>query len=112
RGAGQIDFVTSTSISENFIFFPDSTMGMSSYVNRGQTKSQGISVPDVTGNGVMVTFVPKQEVLKARAVKEPLFFFNKEAYMKGITYLTPKGMTGRGLMYFGEAEIGSKTFSY
>lgn len=112
RGAGQIDFVTSTSISENFIFFPDSTMGISKYVNRPQTKDQGISVPDVTGNGVMVTFVPKQEVLKARAVSEPLVFFNKEAYMKGVTYLTPKGMSGRGLMYFKEAEMGSKNFTY
>lgn len=112
RGAGQIDFVTSTSKSDNFIFFPDSTMGMAQYVNRAQTKSEGISVPDVTGNGVMVTFVPKQEILKARAVKEPLFFYNKEAYMKGITYLTPNGMTGRGLMYFGDAEMGSKNFSY
>ncbi|MBK9192279.1 MAG: hypothetical protein IPM77_12660 [Crocinitomicaceae bacterium] len=112
RGAGQIDFVTSTSISENFIFFPDSTMGISQYVNRPQTKDQGISVPDVTGNGVMVTFVPKQELLKARAVTEPLLFFNKEAYMKGITYLTPKGMSGRGLMYFKEAELGSKEFVY
>lgn len=112
RGAGQIDFVTSTSISENFIFFPDSTMGISQYVNRGQTKDKGISVPDVTGNGVMVTFVPKQDILKARAVKEPLLFFNKEAYMKGVTYLTPQGMTGRGLMYFKEAELGSKNFSY
>lgn len=112
RGAGQIDFVTSTSISENFIFFPDSTMGIAQYTNRGQTKSEGISVPDVIGNGVMVTFVPKQEILKARPVKEPLLFFNGEAAMYGITYLTPKGMSGRGLMYFKEAELGSKNFTY
>lgn len=112
RGAGQIDFETSTSVSENFIFFPDSTMGMSTYENRPQTKNEGVSVPDVTGNGVMVTFVPKENILKARAVSEPLKFFDGEATMKGITYLTPKGMTGRGLMYFKEAELGSKKFKY
>ncbi|MCB9223217.1 MAG: hypothetical protein H6582_03485 [Crocinitomicaceae bacterium] len=111
-GAGKIDFFTSTSESPKFIFFPDSTMGMATYVNRPQTKDQGVSVPDVSGNGVMVTFVPKEEVLKARAVKEPLKFFNAEAQMKGITYLTEKGMTGRGLMYFKEAELGSKKFKY
>lgn len=112
RGAGEINFVTSTSKSDNFIFFPDSTMGISQYVNRGQTKDEGISVPDVIGDGVMVTFVPKQEVLKARPVKAPLLFFNKEAVMHGITYLTPKGMTGRGLMYIKESELGSKQFEY
>lgn len=112
RGAGQIDFVTSTSISENFIFFPDSTMGMSKYTNKPQTKKEGIDVPDVTGEGVMVTFVPKENILKARAVQAPLVFFNGEAQMKGITHLTPKGMTGRGLMYFKEAELGSRHFDY
>jgi len=112
RGAGQIDFMTSSSVSENFIFFPDSTMGMSKYTNKGQTKDEGIEVPDVEGNGVMVTFVPKDEILKARAVREPLKFFNGEAEMKGITYLTKKEMTGRGLMYFKEAELGSRKFNY
>lgn len=111
-GAGKIDFFTSSSESEKFIFFPDSTMGMATYINKPQTADQGVSVPDVTGNGVMVTFVPKDEVLKARAVKEPLKFFNGEADMKGITFLTKKGMTGRGLMYFKEAELGSKKFEY
>ncbi|MBD3638413.1 MAG: hypothetical protein HUJ25_13765 [Crocinitomicaceae bacterium] len=112
RGAGQIDFETSTSVSENFIFFPDSTMGMAKYVNRPQTKSEGMSVPDVEGNGVMVTLVPKDDILKARAYQEPLKFFNGAAEMKGITYLTKNGMTGRGLMYFEEAELGSKHFEY
>lgn len=112
RGAGQIDFVTSTSISDNFIFFPDSTMGISQYTNRGQGSDKGISVPTVTGNAVMVTFVPKQEILKARAVKEPLVFFDKQALMKGTTYLTPKGMSGRGAMYFEEAELLSRNFEY
>ncbi len=111
-GAGQIDFITSTSISENFIFFPDSTMGSASYINKGQTKSEGISVPDVTGENIMVTYVPKEKILKARPVTSPLLFFEGEAVMKGITYLTPEGMTGRGLMYFGEAELGSRDFSY
>lgn len=115
RGAGEINFVTSTSISENFVFFPDSTMGMASFVNKAQKLDKAKKLPefpDVHANGVMVTFVPKQEILKARAVDEPLMFFEDESYMKGITYLTPEGMTGRGLMYFKDAELGSKKFVY
>ncbi|MCH2235888.1 MAG: hypothetical protein MK078_16725 [Crocinitomicaceae bacterium] len=112
RGAGEIDFLTSNSVSENFVFFPDSTMGLSKYTNRPQTKDEGVSVPDVSGNGVMVTYVPKQKILKARAVKEPLKFFEEEATMFGMTKLTPDGMSGRGLMYFKDAELGSKNFKY
>lgn len=112
RGAGEINFVTSTSVSEDFVFFPDSTMGVAQYTNRPQTKDEGISVPDVTGDGILVTYVPKQRVLKARATRNPLVFFDKEAQMRGMTELTEKGMTGRGLMYFKDAELGSKDFTF
>lgn len=112
RGAGVINFVTSTSTSDDFVFFPDSTMGRSQYVNRPQTKSEGISVPDVTGDEVLVTYVPKQRVLKARTEKNPLIFFDKEAYLNGMTTLSDNEMTGRGLMYFKDAELGSRNFKF
>ncbi len=112
RGAGEINFVTSNSTSEDFVFFPDSTMGISMYVNRGQTKSEGISVPDVTGKDVMVTYVPNEKVLKVRTVKFPLVMFNEEAQLKGMTQLTEKEMTGNGLIYFKDAELGSRKFNF
>lgn len=112
RGAGEINFLTSNSVSEDFVFFPDSTMGVSQYVNKPQTASEGISVPDVTGKDVIVTYVPEQKVLKVRTDRNPLVFFDKEAQMKGATALTDKGMSGKGLIYFKDAELGSKDFSF
>lgn len=112
RGAGEINFVTSNSVSEDFVFFPDSTMGISQYVNTPQTKNEGISVPDVSGKDVLVTYVPKDKKLKVRTTKNPLLFFEEEATMKGMTELTEEGMTGRGLIYFKEAELGSKDFDF
>jgi len=112
RGAGEIDFVTSKSISEDFVFFPDSTLGLAQYTNSAQTKSEGISVPDVIGEDVVVTYVPGDKVLKTRTTNKPLIFFNKEAQLKGATELTEEGMTGRGLMYFKNAELGSKNFDF
>ncbi|MBN4072765.1 hypothetical protein JYT74_01865 [Crocinitomix catalasitica] len=112
RGAGEINFVTSNSKSDNFIFFPDSTMGLAQYTNRPQTIDEGPSIPDVVCQAAMVTYVPKKKILKARAERAPLFFFDGECEMNGITYLTPEGMSGRGLMYFKEAELGSRNFHY
>lgn len=112
RGAGEINFITSNSVSDDFVFFPDSTMGIAQYVNKPQTKKDGVAFPDVTGKEVMVTYVPKQKVLKARFLKNPLVFFNEEAFLKGGTELRAEGMTGRGLMYFKDAELGSKSFKF
>lgn len=112
RGAGEIDFVTSNSVSEDFVFFPDSTMGIANYINKPQTKNEGISVPDVTGDEVLVTFVPKDKVLRVRTRKKPLIFFNEEAQMKGLTELRTDGMRGQGLIYFKDAELGSRDFAF
>jgi hypothetical protein len=112
RGSGEIDFLTSHTVSEDFIFFADSTMGISEFTNKGQTKDEGLEVPDVQGSGVMVTYVPKQDILKAKSTKNPLYLFDKESVMLGETFLTPLGMSGKGVMYFGKAELNSNNFDY
>lgn len=114
RGSGEIDFLTSHTVSKDFIFFADSTMGISEFTNKGQVKDKNnkLEVPDVLGNGVMVTYVPKQDIIKAKSTKNPLFLFDKEVGMLGETYLTPIGMTGKGVMYFGRAELVSRKFNY
>jgi len=112
RGSGEIDFLTSHTVSEDFVFFADSTMGIAEFTNKGQTKAEGLEVPDVTASGALVTYIPKQNLLKTKAQRAPLYLFNKEVDMHGETWLSPKGMTGKGLMYFGQAEVASQNFSY
>lgn len=112
RGSGEIDFLTSHTESKDFVFFADSTMGISEFTNKGQTKSEGLEVPDVLASGAMVTYIPKQNLLKTRTVRSPLYLFEKEVDMQGETWLSPEGMTGTGLMYFGKAEVASSHFKY
>ncbi len=112
RGAGEIDFLTSHTISKDFIFFADSTMGISDFTNKGQIKSEGLEVPDVIGNGVMVTYLPKQDILKTKSTKAPIYMFDKQVVMAGETKLTKKGMSGWGKMYFEKAKLSSTHFKY
>jgi hypothetical protein len=112
RGSGEIDFLTSHTESKDFVFFADSTMGLSEFTNKGQTKSEGLEVPDVMASGAMVTYIPKKNLLKTKAQSAPLYLFNKEVDMHGETWLSPQGMTGKGLMYFGQAELSSRHFKY
>ena len=112
RGAGEINFLTSKTVSTDFVFFADSTMGISEFINTGQTKDEGLEVPDVIANIAMVTYIPKQNLLKVKAQRRPLSLFNNEVKMYGEVWLSSKGMTGKGLMYFGQAEVASQKFKY
>lgn len=108
RGSGEINFLTSNTVSEDFVFFADSTMGMSKFTNKPQTKSEGLDVPDVLANNALVTYIPKKNILKTESKDESIYLYDKEMVMAGRTTLTPEGMTGNGISYFGKAEFKSK----
>ncbi len=108
RGSGEINFLTSNTVSKDFVFFADSTMGMSNFKNKPQTKAEGLDVPDMIANNALVTYVPKQKILKTESKKESMYLYDREMIMSGITTLTPDGLTGSGVSYFGKAEFKSK----
>ena len=74
---------------------------------------QQLNFLDVTGSDVFVTYVPKGDILKATSnFKNDLKFFESQAILKGTAYVTPKGMSGKGLMNFLAATLVSDNFSY
>lgn len=112
QGDGKIEFLTSTAYSDLFTFYPDSTSGIANeYAN--VTQKDPLEVPDVVGENVYVRFIPKEQVLQAASVKEPLRFIGEEATLKGRLYLTPEqGVTARGKMYFGNGILSARRFYY
>ncbi|MFD1551160.1 hypothetical protein DNU06_03820 [Putridiphycobacter roseus] len=110
RGSGEINFLTSNTKSEDFVFFADSTMGVSNFINTSQSKADGLDVPDVIASNALVTYIPKQKILKTESKDESMYLYNSEVVMAGRTILTPQGMTGLGATYFGKAEYKSKQF--
>lgn len=111
QGAGTISYINSTSTSKAFSFLPDSTIGVSEFTN---VKSEtAVEFPEVYGKAVFVTYIPKGNILKAQSnLKNDLQFFGNQAILKGTAFLTPKGMSGRGLMNFLQATLISDNFSY
>ena len=112
RGSGEINFLTSNTKSEDFVFFADSTMGIAMFKNTSQSKAEGLDVPEVIANNALVTYLPKRKVLKTESKTESMYLYNKEVVMAGRTILTPQGMTGLGSTYFGKAEFKSKLFKF
>ncbi len=111
QGAGTINFVNSTSISKALSFLPDSTVGIAQFTNR--PVESGIEFPDVSSDQAFITYIPKQNVLKAKSTPQnDLLMFDKEARLRGTAYVRPKGMSGRGLMTFKNANLISQNFTY
>lgn len=111
QGAGTINFVHSTSVSNLLSFLPDSTVGIAQFENRPM--ATGVQFPDVKAEEAYITYVPREEVLKAQSLpKQEMIFFGGEAKMRGKVNVRPKGMTGAGLMTFINATVVSDNFRY
>lgn len=110
QGAGKIDFMKSTSISKAFTFMPDSTVGVAQFTNLGI--ETGIQYPDVKGEDVWITYVPKAGILKAKSSGKHLSFFNDQAKLNGTAIVSKNGMRGLGNMSFKTANLSSYNFRF
>ncbi|MBI2269800.1 MAG: hypothetical protein HYU69_05510, partial [Bacteroidetes bacterium] len=105
RGNGVINYVTSTSKSRDFIFFPDSMNGISQSFDVKESKQGKIEFPQVMGEGAYIHWIPYKDVMQAHSREKPFATYNGQATFKGRYDLTPELLSGRGLVNFQKAEL-------
>jgi len=111
QGSGTINFCKSTSKSNIFTFFPDSTIGYALFTNKPH--DIGIEFPDVECQKAFISFLPKKELIKVKSTyKMPLKFFDNEAQLFGSIEISKKGMTGKGDFGFKTAFMNSNNYSF
>ncbi len=105
---GDLDYLTSTSHSKNFTFFPDSLLGIAdTFVIREQLGE--VEYPSVKGKDVLIRYKPYKDLLLAADKKTPFKTYDDEkAEFRGTLSLTPKLLSGRGKVDFESADLSSK----
>lgn len=111
KGKGKLDYITSTSRSEEFFFFPDSVNATANeFIIK--KKTSGVQFPKTSCVGNYIHWEPYNEVLYAYKRNTPFTMFNDTTTLTGDLELRPKGLTGHGKMDFRSAELTSNRFSY
>ncbi|MCX6311659.1 MAG: hypothetical protein NT084_08480 [Bacteroidetes bacterium] len=109
RGDGQIDYITSTSISKDFIFFPDSMNGVAqSFIIREQQVSGKTEYPQVTGSTIYIHWMPKRDFMNATNRDSVFTVFKGLATAKGTLTLSPKNLLENGILHFLDADLDSR----
>ncbi|MDR1345096.1 MAG: hypothetical protein LBK03_00135 [Bacteroidales bacterium] len=110
RGKGTIQYLTSTTIADDYIFYLDSTTG---------NPSSHVVAPQIAG-----TEYPPASVVNARLFWQPyqeqMFVYTKNSLMdifgetrlSGFSRLTPSGMYGGGVLDFKRADLISQHFTF
>lgn len=98
RGYGQIDFLTTTIYSDDFIYYPDSvaTDGTGGVISPGDYK--GASYPEAVLGAYDMYWLPRKDSMYLRTVGEPFKFYNSTAELEGFANITTNGVYGGGTM--------------
>ena len=113
RGDGSLHYLTSTSTSNDFIFFPDSTNATLQKYEIAERKS-GVEYPPVVAENVKMHWQPYQDLMIVKDFEEdyPIKMYDMEASLNGQINLTPKSLTGKGKITIKDAEMVANLYKF
>ena len=111
QGNGDLEFLTTSLSSKNLVFTPDSTIGRADTLLNVAAATPA-KVPKVVGGDLYVRLEPANDLLHSEKLRSPMQMYDGQAILHGSTDLTPKGMTGAGLIDFHNATLGSDLFEF
>lgn len=110
-GEGTLEYLTSTSESNEFILFLDS---MNADVQKFTVEEQiaQVEYPPVTAENVYEHWLPYQDKMLVYKVNTPFDFYNGKAKFHGRMEYTPSLMSGDGLVAFYNSKLRSDLFKF
>ncbi|MFW5751981.1 MAG: hypothetical protein ACOCW8_01440, partial [bacterium] len=111
KGNGTIQYLTSSTYSQDFNFYPDS---MNTEADRYIIKQQlaGTQYPAVENGKTYIHWLPGEDKMNAEKIEQNFRMFNDETILSGNLLLTPTGLTGHGTMDLTTAFLRSNLFDY
>jgi hypothetical protein len=112
RGDGSINYVTSVTKSNDFIFFPDSTNALAQTFDVKEQKTKP-EFPQIHGDSVKMHWVPLKDVMVVYNNKVKKFqSYNGQSQFDGHVSLTPKQLYGNGVADFSNAKLIAKLVKF
>jgi len=112
RGGGRLEYMTSVSYSDDFVFHPDSVMALLSEFDLQETIGN-VSYPAVFAKDVDMKWIPAKDQMVLRSTKNiPFEMYDKQLVHRGALTLRSTGLHGQGELRFADAQFRSSDFSF
>ena len=111
RGDGKLEYITSTTYSKDFIFYPDSmrTLADEYFVDEQES---GVEYPPVKGEKTKMRWLPKDDRMYATTTQDGMAFYDGRSFFEGTTTYGPDEMRGDGIFHFERADLISNQFVF
>ncbi len=111
RGSGTFEYLSSTTQSKDYIFFPDSMNTYATSFALAKTSGE-LGVPQASGNDVYEHWLPYGDVLNVQKKTEDLVLYSAKATLDGQFFLRPEGLSGGGKVALDESELVSNLYYF
>lgn len=112
RGDGILNYLSSTTKSIDFIFYPDSMNTLAQEFEIRKEILKGVGFPSVKARDVYVHWTPYEDKMNIQKRVVPIGFYDNIAQFSGSLELTPIELTGSGIMSFSESELEARLFNF
>ncbi|MCK5702458.1 MAG: hypothetical protein KAI29_14940, partial [Cyclobacteriaceae bacterium] len=111
-GEGKIDYLTSSSYSDNYVFYLDSMVAEGTNFKLNEGDLNGASFPDIYTDNFNMKWMPKEDHMIVRNQLDSFRLYNNSATLDGFIDLTATGVNGSGTMTTRGFESKSDEFTF
>lgn len=111
RGDGKLEYITSTTYSQDFIFYPDSMLTKADQYFVDE-QSSGVEYPPVKAEKTKMRWHPKNDKMYATTTEDGMAFYDGRSFFDGTSTYGPNEMRGNGIFHFERADLLSNQFVF
>ena len=108
-GEGKLEYMNSSSISNNFVFCPDSLVAIADEFTLAEAAGE-VEYPSIIGKIIDEKFIPESDVLVLKNTSTPFSLFMNNSKFDGTLFLRPGIVDGEGNFYFEKSSVTSDDF--
>ncbi|MBX2915502.1 MAG: hypothetical protein KF856_09570 [Cyclobacteriaceae bacterium] len=112
RAAGKIDYLAATVESKDFVFYPDSVVGRGNVGEIREKLYGAVYFPQVKLNDYRLKWLPKQDKMNIKNMKEPFSLYQNSATLDGALVVSKTGVGGDGRLSTRGSEVRSKEMTF
>ena len=112
KAGGKLDYLTASIHAPDINLFPDSMNVPVAKEFTIRKQVGGVEFPDVRSEGNRIHWEPKNDQMFIYKKDKNFDMYNPETQFDGSLLLTPRGLTGKGRMDMGLADIRSDKFDF
>lgn len=111
-GGGKIDYLSSSSYSENYVFYLDSMIAEGTNFKIEEGDYNGVSYPDIYTDNFDMKWIPHEDHMYVNNLLDSFQLYNNSATLNGFIDLSTSGVNGGGTMTTRGFESQSDEFTF